>query len=224
MRRLWEWVYGQWGTLDRGVQVTILVTLLGVAVTVIVTLITALPDYLSLQGDRGQGQRSTAPTTPSSTNGATTSTGPKEILLEFVGEGFAKECIKPSDSHLFEKELAAIECIGPYTGIPEIVSISMAVHSDIATMEADYNASWGIALAKSEEVSNCGRNEPSEGVWRSPNDSQTAGRLLCYLDEDGHARLQWTYQKNKIHAIVITSSKQIGLIYDWWRRSWGTRS
>jgi hypothetical protein len=143
-------------------------------------------------------------------------------LLSFVGKDIERTCKTFISNTYFNGEQAAIEC-----SVPDILNFSLALFPDVSIMNEDFSSAVELAKGITKgDVENCERNKPTEGEWQSTTGAGQgkAGRLLCYLDDDKDAWIQWTHDGLKIYAFAYRDDANIEALYDWWSRTWSTKS
>ena len=143
-------------------------------------------------------------------------------LLTFVGKDIARTCKVFVNNTFFVGEAAAIEC-----SPPELLTFKLALYDDVDTLNDDFTSAVGLATgATKDNIENCRSKKPIDGEWRYKNDPQQplAGRLLCYIDDENDAWIQWTHNDHKIYAYAIRTGNNLGALYDWWSKSWSTKA
>ena len=143
-------------------------------------------------------------------------------LLSYVGKDIERTCKTFVSNTYFNGEEASIEC-----SAPNILNFNLALFGDIPTMNEDFASAVQIAkgVTKDSNIENCGRNKPTEGEWQSPagTGQRITGRLLCYVDDDKDAWIQWTQSNRMLYAFAYRDDANMAALYDWWSRSWSTR-
>jgi hypothetical protein len=145
-----------------------------------------------------------------------------QTLLTFVGDDIARTCKVFVNNAFFVGERAAIEC-----SPPGLISFDLALFDSTEAMNEDFvNTAGSLQGLKAGDIEDCKSGKSIEGEWQSAADTRqtTAGRFMCYLDDENDAWMQWAYDDHKIYAFAIRDDNNASALYEWWNRFWAIKA
>ncbi|HEU5062339.1 MAG TPA: hypothetical protein VFT79_04180 [Solirubrobacterales bacterium] len=137
-------------------------------------------------------------------------TGSEESLLEWIPAAYREGCTRSG----WGGRTADASVVCTVAGVD---ALGYASYESVVEMRKAFETRLGRAPEKGEPPCSA-RTKEGDSSYNS-GDSGRAGRLVCYISDDGIGYYEWTYDSAYVSAYAQRDDGDMVRLFGWWRRA-----